>query len=155
RVAEFIERTDKERKDIFSNILNLDECEKYSKAASTWRKELDGSWKANKGAITLLESQIAIAWPKIVSDAIIQQWADKCYQLSNRRKAIQERQAELAEESQKLHIIAELKAREQLLTQEIIEFTIKLHSATYSESSHAELEEQSNLANQAMLDLQQ
>lgn len=59
QVANFIASTDKERKAIFSNLLNLEECDQYLSIASQWRKQREGEIREVSGGLKVLETQLA------------------------------------------------------------------------------------------------
>lgn len=117
KVADFIGRTDKERKEIFGNILGLDECEKYSKAASDWRKETEKHVSKGEGALALLNRQIEDA-RKAIPTINLESDKNHLASLKERFEAIRLRVEELDGELEKLKVIAELQTKERLLSQQ-------------------------------------
>lgn len=61
QVAEFIQRTDKERKAIFAKPLGLELCDRWLKTAREMRKEADGEVQRTSAQIDLLQAQLVSA----------------------------------------------------------------------------------------------
>ena len=115
KIADFITRTDKERKAIFGNILNLDECDKYIKVASEWRKSLRQELLKGQGVVTTLQAQVAAMAKTLVAPEEIAQWSRELQEQQARLRVIADELASLEEEAKKLRLIAELQTKERLL----------------------------------------
>lgn len=117
KVADFIGRTDKERKEIFGNILGLDECDRYSKAASEWRKETEKHLSKGEGALALLQRQVENS-RQAIPTVNVEQDKERLEAIKTRFEDVRVRVEELDAELEKLKVIAELKTKEKLLTQQ-------------------------------------
>jgi len=128
KVADFIGRTDKERKEIFGNILGLDECDKYAKAAGDWRKEVEKNLTKGEGALALLNQQIETAKKAVPAvDSVSEK--DRLNALNGKFEAIRVQIEELDKELEKLKIIRELKSKEKLLSRQADEAERKVKAA--------------------------
>lgn len=58
KVADFIERTDKERREIFSTTLQLDQCDVYVKRAKEWRQRMEKKRLSLQAKIEILNEQV-------------------------------------------------------------------------------------------------